>query len=184
LGASNMDDLRLKLHSNLILEKTYEAGNKFTQDVLDTLYKKTTVSLPNKLIHDDLEKRKQKKAEDLEKIGLDLEGFAKQQKMTLEELENKWLEDIEKEYTLEFAIAEIGEKENVTVSDEEVDSEINASKSSETMQLFQDPHRKEHLRYLMRRDKVIGKIVEMNFPELEKDSDKEEQKPKKKTKKS
>ena len=165
LGANDMLDLKQKLRANLALEKTYEAGNKFTQEILDKLYQKTKIKLPQKLIEGDLEHRKKNKQEDLEKVGLDLEGFAKQQKISVDELEKQWLEDIEKEYALEFAIDTIGNKEDVTVSDEEVEAEIKASQSAEALKLFQDDARKERLRHLMRRDKIIGKLVEWNFPE-------------------
>lgn len=176
LGAQNLEDLNMRLRANLALEKTYEAGNKFTQDLVNKLYEQTKIKLPNNLITSDIEHRKKHKEEDLEKIGLDLEGFAKQQKMTVEELEKQWREEVEKEYTLEFALDAIGKEENVSVTDEEVQAEIKASQSADTLKLFQDEARKERLRHLMRRDKVIGKLVEYNFPTVD------ETKPKKDTK--
>lgn len=163
LGAANLEDLRQKLQANLILEKHYLSGNKFTQDTLDKLIDGVKVDLPNKLIQADLEKRIKQKEEDLEKIGLNLESFANQHKKPVEELRKEWLQDIEREYTLEFALAEIAEKEGITVSDEEVQKEIQASKSADSLKLFQDPDRREHLRYLIRRDKIIRNLVEWNM---------------------
>jgi trigger factor len=169
LGAQNLEDLRQKLHANLILEKHYMSGNKFTQDILNKLIEKVKVNLPNKLINEDLEKRIAQKEEDLDKVGLSLESFSKQQKTTVDQVRKDWLGDIEKEYTLEFALAEIAQKENITVSDEEVQNEIKASQSADSLKVFQDSDRREHLRYLIRRDKIIRKLVEWNFPQPQKE---------------
>lgn len=163
LGATDMEDLKQKLQANLILEKHYLSGNKFTQDTVDKLIDGVKVDLPKKLIQEDLEKRITQKEEDLEKIGLNLESFANQHKKTVEELRKEWLEDMEREYILEFALAEIAKKEDITVSDEEVQQELKASKSADSLKLFQDPDRREHLRYLIRRDKIIRNLVEWNM---------------------
>lgn len=163
IGAKDLENLKKMLHQNLLMEHSYAAGNTFTRDVLDELVKKTKMDLPMQLVHEDLEKRKSQKAEELEKIGLDLDGFAKQQKTTVEELEKTWLEELKKEYAVEFIIGAIAQKEEIMVSDEEVEAEIKASQDAEALKLFDDPQRKEHLRYMMRRDKTIRRVVEWNM---------------------
>ncbi len=167
LGAENLDDLTQRLQANLTLERFYISGNKFTQEVLNALKEKTNLSLPKKLIQHDLEHQEKHKTEELEKMGLDLEGYSKKQQTTVEELKKQWKDDLEHEYTIEFITAKIAELENISVSDEEVKAEIDASKEPNAKQLFNDPDRKEHLRYLMRRDKVIRQLVEWNMPKNE-----------------
>jgi len=164
LGAENLEDLTKRLQANLTLEHMYISGNKFTQDTLDALKERTELILPNKLIQHDLEHQEQHKVEELEKVGLDLEGYAKKQKMSVDELKKQWRTDLEREYAIEFITAVIAEKESISVSDDELNAEINASKEPNAKKLFQDPDRREHLRYLMRRDKVIRQLVEWNLP--------------------
>jgi len=164
LGAENLEDLTKRLEANLMYEHMYVSGNKFTQDVLDALIAQTTLELPNKLIQHDLEHQEQHKKEELEKVGMDLESYAKKQKTTVEDLKKQWRSDLDREYSTEFITATIAEKEAITVSDEELNSEIDASKEPNAKKLFEDPDRREHLRYLMRRDKVIRQLVEWNLP--------------------
>lgn len=164
LGAENLEDLTKRLEANLTLEHMYISGNKFTQDILDSLISQSSLNLPNKLIQHDLDHQEEHKVEELEKVGLDLEGYANKQQTSVDELKKQWREDLEREYAVEFITAAVAEKEDLSVSDEELNAEIKASKEPNAAKLFEDPNRREHLRYLMRRDKVIRQLVEWNLP--------------------
>lgn len=167
MGANDLEDLKKRLHQNLILEQTYMLGNKFTQEVLDKLIEKTSISVPEKVVMVDLKKQKERKEKELEKIGMNLDGFAKQQKTNVANIEKEWRERIEKEYKLEFALDAVAKQENVTISDQEIDAEIKGSRDPNASKLLHDPDRREHLRYLMRRDKAVRKLVEWNMSKEE-----------------
>ena len=107
-------------------EKTDAASvkkrEKFLNAVLRSLIDKTQIELSPLIIDEEITQRLSRLVDDVRKIGLTIDAYLRSRQITQDKIKEEFTKDIIDTYKLEFALNEIGDKENITVEKEEIDT--------------------------------------------------------------
>lgn len=134
--------------------------NKITLDeIIDTLTKEIEVELSDQLISQEANRLLSDLIDRTRTLGLTIEQYVISKGKTIEQLKSEYAETARKNLTLEFALAEIADTENIIVSKEDIDDLLNKVKSDEERQkLAQDSY---YLAHLLRQQKTIDFLTNL-----------------------
>ncbi|MBP9797595.1 hypothetical protein KBC70_00420 [Candidatus Woesebacteria bacterium] len=102
--------------------KVVEKKEKFLNDVLKKLMDDTKIEMSQMLIDEEVKIRLSRLVDDVRKIGLTIEAYLKSRDTSQEKLQEELVQDIMNTYKLEYALNQIGDKENITVAKSDVDA--------------------------------------------------------------
>ncbi len=107
-------------------DKKPEEGKKDNQQkllnqVLGELMKSTKLEISDLIIEEELNNRLSKLVDDVQKVGLTMDNYLKSKNLTHEKIKEQFKNEIVETYKLEFALAEIADRENLKVEKEDLD---------------------------------------------------------------
>ena len=159
-GVKTEKDLRKVTEDQITARKTYDAENKYIDDLLAEVEKNTTVEIPNELVEEEIDRMVHEYAHNLEHQGITLEMFYQFTNSDEQALREQMRNDAEKRVKYRFMLEEIASLEKIKVTDKQVDSEAeklakqyNVSKE----EFLTHSGGAEALRY----DLMISKVIEI-----------------------
>lgn len=108
-GADNLD------------AKALEQKEKFLNAFLEKLIDETKIEMSELIIEQEMNSRLARLVDDVRKIGLSIDAYFQSRNTTEEEVKKSFRDDIMKTYKLEFALNEIGDKEEISVDQKEIE---------------------------------------------------------------
>ena len=159
LGATDLENLRQMVKGDLEGQAEYEAQSKWQEAVLDELIAMTKTELPQAFVDDEISRMRAHYQQQLQSLGVSMDDYLKQAGKTQAEMEDQWKPQAEKQATMEIALAEIAKRENIDVSEAEVEAEL-AKVDAKTQAQFQDPQQRYYLTYSLWRQKVLKHILD------------------------
>lgn len=163
LGLENVktkEDLEKTVKESMKEKLEYEAENKYVDELFNALLNETIVDVPHELVHEELDRMVAEYAQRLQMQGITLEQFYKFTNSSEDQLKAQMHDEAEKRLKLRFAIDEIIEKENITVSDKDAqkDAEEKAKKHNMKKEEFIEAFGGlEMLKY----DLMVQKVLEI-----------------------
>jgi trigger factor len=127
LGIENIKtikDLRERLKNDVEVRKQNAAEGKYVDDLLERISKEVEIDIPEELISSEVDHMVEHYEERLKMQGINLEQYLQFTKSSMDDLKAKFNDEAKKNVLYRFAIEEIAKLENVTVSKEELDQEI------------------------------------------------------------
>lgn len=103
-------------------ENKEENNQKILNAILSTLLAEASCEIPDIIIEEELNQRLARLLDDIQKIGLTVDAYFKSKGTTMDEFKKKMAKEIEETYKLEFILAEVAEKENITVEQNELEA--------------------------------------------------------------
>jgi trigger factor len=160
----NVKELRADIKDQLMAEAETEAKRTFENELLEDIIKKTDVKAPSGLVSQQIERIKGEMSQRLEQAGLNMEQYLEGQKKSQQELEKEVTPEAEKRVKLALILTEVAKAEKLSISNDEIENEIEALKVQYTDPKMQEELRNDHVRediynHLMA-TKVINKLVE------------------------
>ncbi len=155
MGATGLLDLKSKIRKDLEANVTYNNELDFEEAILQEVEKITMVELPEILIADELNRMLVSLQRRVADMGLLLDDYLAGQKKTLEQLKNEWRLQAEKNVRMELGLAEIARTENVTISDSELQSEIDKIQDAKIKAQFEAQEPRLHLRHALRQTRTL-----------------------------
>ena len=161
-GFKDLPDMKTKIREQIKLAKEAKLNQNIEDEILKLLLQKTTINMPQEFVKDRVEKNKEeirKQQEQDNKSPEQIEAHLKKQ-------EPKIREQIEKHLREYLLIEKIAEQEKITVSDEDVEQEINVAASqyqkwpSEIKKEYEQRGLMEELKYQLKIRKVLAFIRE------------------------
>ncbi len=119
-----LEDLRVDLKNQLTLEAEEAAKREYENELLDELIVKSKMTVPERLVTQQLERMRAEISQRLAANGLTLEHYLSAQKQTPEELEKQMRPEAEKRVKLALVLSEIARQEKMSVGSDEIDREI------------------------------------------------------------
>lgn len=116
----SLDDFKTKLKENIALDKKQKVQEKRRGAISEKLITETKVSLPRIFVESELAKMLAQFKHDVAAVGMSFEEYLKKIKKTEEDLRKEWAEDARKRATLQLALSDIAEKENITAPETEI----------------------------------------------------------------
>lgn len=156
VGAQNLADLKQKIKTDLENEAKYESELDYEESILQQVEKMTTVEVPEVLVSDELNRMLVSLQRRVADMGLLLEDYLKNQNKTMEGIKSEWKPQAEKNVRMELGLSEIARSENVNVSDEELQAEIDKIQDQRTKAQFETQEPRMHLRHALRQTKTLN----------------------------
>lgn len=127
LGYENVEteeQLKDLIKVDLEAKQEYEIENKYVDDILEEALKHTKVNVPEELIDEEVHYMMHEYEDNLKMQGLTLDMFYKFTNSSEEDLHKQLEGDAEKRVKYRFMLEEIMSLENIEVSDDEANSEL------------------------------------------------------------
>lgn len=109
-----------KADSKLSDKEVMERKEKLLNNILQKIIDKTTIELSDIIVEQEVNNRLSRLVDDVRNIGLTIDAYFQSRNTTQEQVKEEFKKDIENTYKLEYALNEIGDKEDITVDDEEI----------------------------------------------------------------
>lgn len=161
MGANNMTDLKDKIRKDLEANVSYNNELDFEEAILQEVEKITTVELPEVLIQDELNRMLVSLQRRVADMGLLLEDYLKSQGKTLDQIKNEWRAQSEKNVKMELGLAEIARAESVTISDQDLQAEIDKISDQRIKQQFASQEPRLQLRHALRQTKTLDLLKKL-----------------------
>lgn len=161
MGATTLADLKEKVRKDLESNVTYNNELDFEEAILQEVEKITTVELPEILIQDELNRMLVSLQRRVADMGLLLEDYLKGQGKTLDQIKTEWKPQAEKNVRMELGLAEIARAENVSISDQELQAEVDKIQDLRVKQQFNSQEPRLHLRHALRQTRTLDLLKKM-----------------------
>jgi len=156
MGAADLAELKAKIRKDLEDHSSYNNELDFEESILQEVEKMTSVELPDILIEDELNRMLVSLQRRVADMGLLLEDYLKNQNKTLEQLKTEWRAQAEKNVRMELGLAEIAKMENVAISDQELQAEIDKIQDERVKRQFEAQEPRMHLRHALRQTRTLN----------------------------
>ncbi len=120
----NVEDFKRKAKENLKKEKEHRALEKRRGELLEKIVSETTMTLPQSIIDNELERMFSQFESDVKGIGLKMEDYLKHIKKTPEDLTKDWLPDATKRAKLNIILEEIAKEEKIIPDEHQVKEQV------------------------------------------------------------
>lgn len=161
MGAISLIDLKTKVRKDLESNVTYNNELDYEEAILQEVEKITTVELPEILIQDELNRMLVSLQRRVADMGLLLEDYLKGQGKTLDQIKTEWRAQAEKNVRMELGLAEIARMENVTISDQELQAEVDKIQDQKVKKQFEAQEPRLHLRHALRQTRILDLLKKM-----------------------
>ena len=161
MGATSLDDLKAKVRKDLEANVNYNNELDYEESILQEVEKITTVELPDILTQDELNRMLVSLQRRVADMGLLLEDYLKGQGKTLEQIKSEWKPQAEKNVRMELGLAEIARLENVTISDAELQAEVDKIQDARVKKQFEAQESRLHLRHALRQTRTLDFLKKM-----------------------
>lgn len=155
MGAVSLIDLKDKVKKDLEANSQYNNELDYEESILQEVEKITTVELPEILIQDELNRMLVSLQRRVADMGLLLEDYLKSQNKTLDQIKSEWRVQAEKNVRMELGLAEIARTENVNISDQELQAEIDKIQDQKVKAQFDQQEPRLHLRHALRQTRTL-----------------------------
>ncbi len=161
MGALGLTDLKAKIKKDLESNASYNNELDYEEAILQEVEKMTTVELPEILIQDELNRMLVSLQRRVADMGLLLEDYLKSQGKTLDQIKNEWRVQAEKNVRMELGLAEVARQENVTISDAELQAEVDKIQDAKIKAQFEAQEPRLHLRHALRQTRTLDLLKKM-----------------------
>lgn len=156
MGSNSLAELKTKIKADLEAEAKYNNELDYEEAILQEVEKVTQVDIPEVLIQDELARMLLSLQRNVSDRGLLMEEYLKGQKKTVEQLKAEWRPQAERNVRMELGLSEIARQENVNISDQELQAEVDKIQDNRVKQQFTQQEPRMHLRHALRQTKTLN----------------------------
>ena len=136
-----------------------EAQKPTLDELLEVFYKTITITLPSILVEHEVNKLLSDLIDQTKKLGLTVDQYLSATHKTVESIRKEYDEQARKTLTLEFAIEHIAEKEQINVSDEDIEQVLKTAKTEEERKTLEKE--RYYLASMLRRQKTLEHLTSL-----------------------
>lgn len=156
VGAQSLADLKVKIKSDLEAEAKYNNELDYEEAILQEVEKITQVEIPDILVQDELARMMLSLQRNVTDRGMLLDEYLKTQGKTADKLKEEWKPQAERNVRMELGLSEVARMENVNISDEELQAEIDKIQDGKVKSQFNQQEPRLHLRHALRQTKTLN----------------------------
>ncbi len=162
-----VDELKADIRKNIETQNTYKLDEKFKDDLVNALVKKSKVPAPEILIDDQIRAIRDDMTRNAAAQGLSFEDFLERNHETLENWEKQAREIAEVRVKASLALQTLAVEQKITVSDELVAAKIAElkdvyKKSPDALKSLKDPNVKMDIKNRMIIEATLDYLVKVN----------------------
>jgi trigger factor len=157
----SLDILRKNISEGLMEEKGIKERQRIRLELIEKVANDSKMEIPAELIEQELGAMEKELKFTVEGLGLDFEKYLNEIRKTREELKKDWQIQAEKRVKIGVCLRAIADKENINVSEEEINERINRDlghhQNMEEADKNIDPRAlREYTKEVLRNEKVFG----------------------------
>lgn len=156
VGAESLADLKTKIKTDLENEAKYNNELDYEESILQEVEKVTNVDIPEVLIQDEMNRMMLSLQRNVSDRGMLLEEYLKTQNKTADQIKAEWRPQAERNVRMELGLSEIARNENVNITDEELQAEIDKIQDARVKSQFAAQEPRMHLRHALRQTKTLN----------------------------
>ena len=119
-----VDELKTKIRESMEKASADLADRQVESQLVEKIVEKSTICFPEHMLDHEVAHRLQDLLADLEKRKMTLEDYLQATNSRFEDIRSKVEQAAEKDIKISLALAEVAKKENLEVSEEDIDAEI------------------------------------------------------------
>lgn len=123
---NSLEELKADIRAKALAEAEKQIQNEFENAAVEKAAESTTVDMPKALVERELDTQMERFAYQLQMSGYSMEQYAKMMGGDVNTMRNAFRPTAEKQAKISVTLEKIVEEEGITVTDEEIDAEINA----------------------------------------------------------
>ncbi len=123
-GVTNLEQLKLFIKGHISSKHAMEAENKYIDKLLQNVADNSDIDVPMEMVNNEIEMMIKNFEQQLAGQGANLEMYFQATGLTEEKMKADMLENATKSCAFKLVIDEIANRENITVSEEEIDATI------------------------------------------------------------
>ncbi len=163
----NIDELKADIKKNLEAQNAHKAEEKYKDDLVGALVKKSTVSAPEILVSDQLRFIKDDISRNAAAQGLTFDDYLKQTGQTEKDWEKEAKKIAEARVKASLCLQILARDQKITVPDEDVSAKLAElrdvyKKSDEALKNLKDPRVRQDLKNRMTIEKTLEFLVAAN----------------------
>lgn len=172
-GFETLGALRERIASNLRLMAEDEARRRHEEKVIDAVVELSKVESPPLLVERDIDRLIAEQEMELRESRISLKDYLRSRRKTEEELKEELRPIATKRVTQSLVLAKVVEAEGIEVTDEEIDSEVEAlaqgagEQGEELRKFFNSPAARRSLEERLLSIKTVKRLVELASGETE-----------------
>lgn len=117
-------DFKVKIKDILAKEKENKARDKKRLEIVDKIISNSKMSMPNVMILNELNKMEVQFQNDVEKMGMKVEGYLKHLKKSFEDMRKEWKPDAEKRVKFQIVLNRIAVSEKIEINKKDIEKEV------------------------------------------------------------
>jgi trigger factor len=157
---------------------------RFEQKVLEAVVEKSKIEFPPVLVEQEIDRVIMERERELAARRITLEDFLKSQKKSVDELRESLRPLASKQIAISLVVDKVAEKENIKVTSEEIEAEIQqmvqsaGERGEEMAKVFQSPEPRESIARSLAIAKTVKLLMDIasNEPKIETEAVKAEDK--------
>lgn len=164
-GVNSEETLKEHIKEHLEAHKKTEVENKFVDELLDQISKNTEVDIPEEMVEEEIDMLIERMAENLKYQGATLDLYYELTKTTEADLRNQLEKEAFKNVLYRLILEEIIKLENIDVTDEELNQEIEKIVKEYKVtseEVIKEYGSKDIFKYNLKMNKVFEKLTEYN----------------------
>ncbi len=162
IGFDTMDKLKEKLKDNLLIEATHKANEATEIEMLDKLVDQSKIAdIPELLVNEEVRRMMAEIQQGVEEQGMKWDDYLSSLKKTSDALRMEFLPQALRRIKTAILIKQLAKKENITVTEDEVDAEVDRilegirAEDQETRERVASPQYREYVTVQMRNRKTL-----------------------------
>jgi len=176
-GAESLDDLRQQIRDDVHQGKTNEGRSEVLNKTIDAIAEQATIDLPEAMIHDEVHHQLNHLKEDLQRQNIAWDAYVRSSGKSEQEIHDDMFPEATRRLRNSIILQEIAKRENVEVSDADIEAEIEraagpdinpASEDEEAQaraQRLRELYKSDYFRNILRNDlferKLTDRVVEI-----------------------
>ncbi|MBQ3470296.1 trigger factor [Candidatus Saccharibacteria bacterium] len=163
----SLDELKKDIEKNLSAQNEHKLNEKFKDDLIEALVKKSTVPAPEVLIDDQMRMIREDIERNAASQGMSFEDFLKRNNETTESWEKEARKIAEKRVKASLALQTLAVEQKITVSDELVNAKLAElrdvyKKSPEALKNLKNPNVKMDIKNRLIIEETLNYLVNIN----------------------
>lgn len=163
----NVDELKADIRKNIELQNEQRINEKYKNDLVDALVKKSTVPAPEILVDDQMRMIRDDVTRNASSRGMSFEEFIEQSGDTMDKWEKEARKVAETRVKASLALQNLAVENKITVSDDDVNAKIAElrdvyKKSPDALKQLKDPNVKNDIRNRLTIEATLDFLVKEN----------------------
>jgi trigger factor len=162
-GIDTLDKLKVEIKANLEVQKDKTIEDEYTIKCLDEAVKNAKFDIPEEMTNDEIERMIKTFSNQLSMQGMNLDKYLEFTNSKLEDLKGQMKDEANKRISYRLIIDAVAKKENIEVTDKEIDEEIEImckNYGMEKEELLKSIGGREVIKYDVQNKKAVKLITE------------------------